>query len=798
MTDRRTHVVALVLAVAATLLSQLVPTGLAHAAGGDFIPAPPITLPASEPASAMCEWYGSISELTQQSGSDHDGQWSNANTFQSAWVSGPVPNEDCGGLWQGATRIAGSHQTFTCRQEMSGEGSGSGTGTLQAGTFGSPTGGEPEGAVTFAHTVQTYDVVFTHNDCFPPPTEIAQDVPAISGLAAMCDGVREVVNLEVQAFRYSCVHEDTQTMEDGDVYKSRIEAHTALRRTVCDRAVDSDGGGIGDCDEYDRGTSPQEAADDHLPDRATPTPTPTPTPTTQPCPQPPAAAPALAAVANSTVGSTGVRFSVPGWAPSAGFGFSIGFGDGSSGSITPGSETQHFYPRPGEFEASLVMTYPWHGRTCVSSPSTLQVTADPSTLYAPAVHLHPDEDFYPDSVTAFLKSAALIHDRPNAFLRADYLSSSRCKDKVLAAGPNVDLVKLRRTRGATTAVGGSEPRLITQRLGSSSGPYAAKESTVNVVCVASSTRYQADQGGAKKAGNFKSLDDGFVLSLGGASNSVLRGDHTLRDARLYVDFKPGRYVTYWLWYPNNDWRHAGTKRISERHEGDWEHITVRLDQSSNRLSSVGYYQHYCAAKVYPGHELKLEEGRILLSGPRWAGTPPTPRTWARRTSGHVGREARTDPVTPRPAVATPGGHGNRPQAAAPASSTRPFSPGTASRGRGEILAQPTPLTVSASTSRTTGPPRPAVSLVTYRPAGNRLQPMTVAGWICPSSADHFRLGGQRDRRVRLRHPVRPAPCQHSRRQAPADRRPGEVTADQETGCTSPSLSAASRSPVRIR
>ena len=36
-----------------------------------------------------------------------------------------------------------------------------------------------------------------------------------------------------------------------------------FRRTTCDRTVDSDGGGIGDCDEYDNGTDPNNAADDY-------------------------------------------------------------------------------------------------------------------------------------------------------------------------------------------------------------------------------------------------------------------------------------------------------------------------------------------------------------------------------------------------------------------------------------------------------------------------------------------------------------------------------------------------------
>ncbi|HEU5085440.1 MAG TPA: hypothetical protein VFU14_19005, partial [Acidimicrobiales bacterium] len=50
--------------------------------------------------------------------------------------------------------------------------------------------------------------------------------------------------------------QSTATLTVSDVRTWR------LRRTVCDRSVDTDDGGVGDCDEFDNGTNPLDPLDD--------------------------------------------------------------------------------------------------------------------------------------------------------------------------------------------------------------------------------------------------------------------------------------------------------------------------------------------------------------------------------------------------------------------------------------------------------------------------------------------------------------------------------------------------------
>ena len=114
--------------------------------------------------------------------------------------------------------------------------------------------------------------------------------------------------------------------------------------------------------------------------------------------------------------------------------------------------------------------------------------------------------------------------------------------------------------------------------------------------------------------------------------SVLRGDTSFRRAKLYVDYRQGRYIAYWIWYPYNSWR-SNPGPITERHEGDWEHVTVKLDSFSGLMTTVGYYQHYCAAKLYSRHELLLESGTHPPVWPAKGGHASYQKNVGRKTVG---------------------------------------------------------------------------------------------------------------------------------------------------------------------
>lgn len=263
---------------------------------------------------------------------------------------------------------------------------------------------------------------------------------------------------------------------------------------------------------------------------------------------------------------------------------------------------KHSYGASGEYDAVVLAT---RADGCTAT-ATVPLVVDPVTTYAPAVHLHPAEHWFPDRVDGFLDAALLVHDRPNRAGGKVRLSSSSCRDTLIAAGPDA------RTSKFTTRRPGSKrqsaPQLKVAGLGD--GGYRQTESKwktglLSEKCKSTSKRYTATQAGARKHGPWWSDDDGLVLSQAGAPRRVLHGDRSLDRAAAYITYKPERYVTYWFFYPNNVWKSGA---ITERHEGDWEHVTVRLGGAGHRMDEVAYYAHYCKARRVARADLDLTAG----------------------------------------------------------------------------------------------------------------------------------------------------------------------------------------------
>jgi hypothetical protein len=282
----------------------------------------------------------------------------------------------------------------------------------------------------------------------------------------------------------------------------------------------------------------------------------------------------------------------------------LAFGDNRYAQIYGDGRTlRHTYATHGERKVYLTIL-----RTgCAPVQRAYQIVADPVTTYAPTLVFHPDEQYFPDSTSDFLDAAVLVHDLPNVDKK---LSTKGCQDVVLAAGPDAGLKQVAKTR-PNTAVGSTEPLLDPGRLGTRSGS-RAYQSTEKMrlpddVCrSAGRGSYRAyDPGAAKKHGT-DSQDDGMVLSQAGAASSVAKGDTSLSTAPLYIDYDPGHYVAYWIFYPTNQWaRGIGPAKITERHEGDWEHVVVRLSATkSSLMTEVGYFQHYCPIERHERAEME--------------------------------------------------------------------------------------------------------------------------------------------------------------------------------------------------
>jgi hypothetical protein len=237
--------------------------------------------------------------------------------------------------------------------------------------------------------------------------------------------------------------------------------------------------------------------------------------------------------------------------------------------------------------------------------------ADPVKTYAPRVYLHPEEQYFPGNAYTFLRNSQLRWDKPN-------YGYPGCKDDILAAGDKfpksgVPLINYDKLSG-----------------GMGKPPYQHRDTVSSVDADGNWSCVDRDAGWtifsddppsvAKKE---KPEDTGFVLNLKGSNPNpyetpTYRGDPSLQ-APAYTEFEPKRYIIYWFFYDFNGWtwRSNVGGTLKEYHEGDWEHIVVKLDDN-NQATKVAYYQHYCdpetTGNIYDWDDPKL--GKVNGTHPK--------------------------------------------------------------------------------------------------------------------------------------------------------------------------------------
>jgi hypothetical protein len=204
-------------------------------------------------------------------------------------------------------------------------------------------------------------------------------------------------------------------------------------------------------------------------------------------------------------------------------------------------------------------------------------TAAPEVVvrYAPLVRLHPDEQAFPGGpIRDFVAKSRL-------FWWHDYDCGS-CRDLVAGAG-EVDARRLR-------------------RLGDS--PYRwhaySTDRWFSAIQYTRPLGTESDRAGLSRY-------EGFSLDL--PNTALARGGQAdLTQDAVFWEYVPGRFVTYWFFYPYND----GV--LGFNHEGDWEHVAVRLDLSDQPLA-VAFFRHRssCTSIRAWGDVLKSGSHPIVFS-----------------------------------------------------------------------------------------------------------------------------------------------------------------------------------------
>jgi hypothetical protein len=188
--------------------------------------------------------------------------------------------------------------------------------------------------------------------------------------------------------------------------------------------------------------------------------------------------------------------------------------------------------------------------------------------YAPLVRLHPDEQAFPGGpIRDFVAKAKL-------FWWHGYNCGS-CRDLVAGAG-RVDARRLGRWHAYSTDRWFSATQ-YTRPLG-----------------------IESDRAGL-------STYEGFSLDLPNTA-PARSGQPDLTQDAVFWEYLPGRFVTYWFFYPYND----GV--LGFNHEGDWEHVAVRLDSSDQPLA-VAFFRHRssCTSIRAWGDVLKSGSHPIVFS-----------------------------------------------------------------------------------------------------------------------------------------------------------------------------------------
>jgi hypothetical protein len=190
---------------------------------------------------------------------------------------------------------------------------------------------------------------------------------------------------------------------------------------------------------------------------------------------------------------------------------------------------------------------------------------DPVYQYAPMVRLHPDETAFPMGIAKFVKSSRLKW------------AHNHCPDATLADEGKINADKL----GGQLAV-----------------PYTHHEH--NRLCRDEGDVYASYDFSrpGDKSHRRSGLDanEGFYLDLkkSAYAGATPNADDVVKTPMSY-SYEPGGFITYWFMYGWNPGA-PGLGHMVDRHEGEWERITVRLD-SDDHPTAVDYYAHECESPI---------------------------------------------------------------------------------------------------------------------------------------------------------------------------------------------------------
>jgi hypothetical protein len=275
------------------------------------------------------------------------------------------------------------------------------------------------------------------------------------------------------------------------------------------------------------------------------------------------------------------------------------------GGTATGSVVTKDFTTPGTHAVTLKVTDD-KGKT---GSLTKSITVNPPSTYAPYVYFDALETYFPGDAGTFIQGSSLRWERGSiSVTQAGQPSTVSCPALQYASTTAINQSWLGGHGGDYWGRDILDPQTlpnvvptgtICTTLDIDRGPYSAAYLTKPVN---DETTEKTDPASNRK-------HQGFFLDLlpagSGYSSTLAHGHYSETGPGTYYEYVPGRYIVYWFWYPFNFWESptAGV-HVKEIHEGDWEHIVVRLDGGDNPTAAA-YYYHYCAPDVHTWGQLLI-------------------------------------------------------------------------------------------------------------------------------------------------------------------------------------------------
>ena len=207
----------------------------------------------------------------------------------------------------------------------------------------------------------------------------------------------------------------------------------------------------------------------------------------------------------------------------------------------------------------------------------------PSTVvdYAPLVFLHSDEKYWPTNPSKYIANSGL-----------SWSHAGKCIDAPVAPLHGIDMSRL-----GSNSTSPYSHRAILPR--SSGGK-----------CVHSNISFMADDHtrpydkGRTAHNSFLDQNpfyerEGFYLDLNeekdirdelrAGTPSTAMDPKVYKGSTVYYEYVPRHFIAYWFFYAYDNYTADG-RRSLQAHEGDWEHITIRLN-CDNKPEEVAYFRH---------------------------------------------------------------------------------------------------------------------------------------------------------------------------------------------------------------